>query len=110
MLRLGDPDPIYDIHLPLTYNDGNVIEEEKFTLTRDELVDRFGGMTSTPPGFPLVGYWYSPLGVVVEDNIVIWRVVSPEDDDIFFHEYQQMLEKRFIQDKVYIIKTQGEAL
>ncbi len=110
MLKLVDPDPIYDIHLPLTYNNGNVIEEEKFTITRDELVTRFGGMTSTPPGFPLLGYWYSPQGVVVEDNIVVWRIVTPVDDDIFFNEYQQRLKKRFIQDTIFILKTQGEAL
>ncbi|MFC2011027.1 hypothetical protein ACFLUR_01900 [Chloroflexota bacterium] len=109
MLRLGNPDPIYEIYLPLTYNDGSLIEEEKFSLTRNELVGRFGGLTNTPPGLPLQGWWHSPQGVV-EDNIVIWRVVTPDDDDIFLREYQRTLEQRFIQDKVYIVKTQGEAL
>lgn len=106
---MDSADPIYEIYLPLTYNDGSIIEDEKFRLTRDELVDRFGGLTNTPPGFPLQGWWHSPQGVVA-DNIVIWRVVTQDDDDVFFLEYQQMLEQRFIQKKVYIVKTQGEAL
>ncbi len=106
---MDSTDPIYEIYLPLTYNDGNIIEDGKFSLTRGELIDRFGGLTSTPPGFPLLGWWHSPQGVM-EDTLVMWRVVTQDDDDVFFHEYQQVLEQRFIQKKVYIVKTQGEAL
>src|SRR6266404_2531806 len=35
----------YEILLPLNYNDGAVIEAEKFDQTADELSDRFGGVT-----------------------------------------------------------------
>ena len=109
MLRLRDPDPIYEIYLPLNYNDGNPIEEEKYSLTRGELIDRFGGLTSTPPGFPLLGWWHSPQGVMEDKNVML-RVVTQNDDDVFFLEYQQMLKRRFIQEKIYIVKTPGEAL
>ncbi len=102
-------DPIYEIYLPLSYNDGSIVEKEKFNLTRDELIERFGGLTSTPPGFPLLGWWHSPQGVM-EDNIVMWRVVTENDDDVFFLEYKQMLKRRFIQEEVFIVKTLGEAL
>ena len=35
----------FEILLPLNYNDGAEIEEEKFDRTAEELCDRFGGVT-----------------------------------------------------------------
>ncbi len=32
----------YDIHLPLSYSDGEPIEQEKISRVRDELVNAFG--------------------------------------------------------------------
>ena len=33
------------IHLPLYYNDGTEVEDEKFTQTIEELAEKFGGGT-----------------------------------------------------------------
>jgi len=109
MMRFDDTDPIYEIYLPLTYNDGKPIEKEKFGLTREELVDRFGGVTSTPPGFPLEGWWHSPHGVV-RDDIMIWTVVTQIDDDLFFLKYKETLKQRFIQEDIQLMKILGDAL
>ncbi len=35
----------FEILLPLNYNDGRLIEPEKFDRTAEELCDRFGGVT-----------------------------------------------------------------
>ncbi|SRR6266536_3377889 len=35
----------YEIHLPLSYNDGQPIEQEKIRSVRDELVKVFGSFT-----------------------------------------------------------------
>ena len=35
----------YEILLPLNYNDGSLIEPEKFDETAEELCERFGGET-----------------------------------------------------------------
>jgi hypothetical protein len=35
----------FEILLPLTYNDGTLIEAEKFDQTAEELCNRFGGVT-----------------------------------------------------------------
>jgi hypothetical protein len=35
----------FEILLPLNYNDGTLIEPEKFDQTREELSERFGGIT-----------------------------------------------------------------
>jgi len=109
MNRFYEADPIYEIYLPLRYSDGHPIEEEKFGLTREELVGRFGGLTSTPPGFPLEGWWRSLHGVV-RDDIAIWTVVTQVDDDLFFLEYKETLKQRFIQEDIFLVKVPGETL
>ena len=35
----------YEILLPLMYNDGTVIEKEKFDQTNEELLSEFGAVT-----------------------------------------------------------------
>ena len=35
----------YTIYLPLEYNDGTKIEEEKFNKTTEEIVEKFGALT-----------------------------------------------------------------
>lgn len=35
----------YEIHLPLSYSDGDMIEEEKIRCVREEIVDVFGSFT-----------------------------------------------------------------
>ncbi|MBA7660658.1 hypothetical protein ES703_68662 [subsurface metagenome] len=109
MKRLGETDPLYQLYLPLTYNDGSPIEEGKFNMTRQELVTRFGGLTTTPPGFPLQGWWQS-AGAVVRDDIVVWTVVTQGDENGFFQTFKQLLRERFAQEEIYIVKIPAEAL
>ena len=53
------PRPIrgIDIYLPLDYNDGRPIEESKYLALQQELLERFGGVTSVQRQFPLQGLW-----------------------------------------------------
>jgi hypothetical protein len=109
MQRSDETDPLYELYLPLTYNNGRQIEAEKFDLTRRELVDRFDGLTSTPPGFPLQGWWRA-AGTVVRDNIVIWTVLTQGDENGFFRNYKEVLKQRLDQKEILIIKIPAEAL
>ena len=43
----------YEIYLPLQYNDGTWIEEEKYNHVHQRLFDRFGGVTHIMRDFPL---------------------------------------------------------
>ncbi|MCL5062820.1 MAG: hypothetical protein M0Z70_10135 [Nitrospiraceae bacterium] len=45
----------YEILLPLLYNDGQKIEKEKFLITNEELVNRFGAATTDSTR--IVGRW-----------------------------------------------------
>jgi hypothetical protein len=45
----------FEILLPLTYNDGTLIEPDKFDQTAEDLCDRFGGVTQDT--VRLTGTW-----------------------------------------------------
>lgn len=109
MSWLREADPLYQLYLPLTYNDGRPIEEAKFDMTRQELVGRFGGLTNTPPGFPLQGWWQS-AGTVVRDDIVVWTVLTQGNENGYFHTYRDVLRERFAQEEIFIVKIPAEAL
>ena len=48
-----------EIYLPLDYNDGQPIPESKYISLQQELLNRFGGVTSVQRQFPLQGVWQS---------------------------------------------------
>jgi hypothetical protein len=46
-----------DLYLPLDYNDGEPIPESKYVALQQDLLRRFGGVTSVQREFPLQGVW-----------------------------------------------------
>ena len=66
----------FEIYLPLEYNDGRPIEETKFSGLEDELLDRFGGVTSIQRSFPLRGLWRSERTEVFQDRVVVFTVID----------------------------------
>lgn len=86
----------YEILLPIRYNDGALVEAEKFDLVIEELSDRFGGVTFQPEH--LRGVWLHEGQKFDEANV---RVVvdvedSPEAAE-FFGRYKKLLKERFRQ-------------
>ena len=71
------PRPIrsIDIYPPLDYNDGRAIEESKFVGLQQQLLTRFGGVTSTHRAFPLQGLWKSEERVF-QDRVVVLNVMD----------------------------------
>lgn len=71
------PRPIrsVEIYLPLDYNDGQPVEEAKFVSLQRELVQRFGGATSTHRQFPLQGWWQAE-GSLYQDRVVVFTVMD----------------------------------
>lgn len=47
----------YDFYLPLAFNNGRAIPEERFDVVEKQLLTRFGGVTSQHREFPLRGMW-----------------------------------------------------
>ena len=102
-------DPLYKLYLPLAYNNGVSIEEDKFIQTRNDLLRKFPGLSVTPPDAPITGYWQSD-GIMYTDQNITIEILTPDDEDDFFSQYKQTLRKRFRQEEIHIQKTAAEQL
>ena len=94
----------YDIYLPLRYNDGRQIEDEKFDQVDDILYERFGGLTTVLREFPLRGLW-SGESEAYRDLIVIYATIDFEPSESttqFFEEYKEVLKSQFQQEDILI--------
>jgi hypothetical protein len=95
-----------EIYLPLDYNDGRPIPERKFVSLQQELLARFGGVTSTQRQFPLQGLWQS-AGAVYQDRVVVFdamdfRAQTPLETLRYLERLQARLKKKFDQLEVLI--------
>ena len=68
----------YKIYLPLKYNDGKDIEEEKLREIKTELVDAFGAITVSSLSSPYQGRWKYG-GVEYIDDIIKIEIVATND-------------------------------
>jgi hypothetical protein len=64
-----------EIFLPLDYNDGRPIPESKYVSLQQELLSRFGGVTSMQRQFPLQGVWQSATSTY-HDRVVVFTVMD----------------------------------
>lgn len=64
-----------EIFLPLDYNDGRPITEQKYLALQQELLNRFGGVTSVQRQFPLQGVWQAG-GKTYQDRVVVLTVMD----------------------------------
>jgi hypothetical protein len=64
-----------EVFLPLDYNDGRPIPASKFTAVQEELLARFGGVTSMQRQFPLQGIWKSGDDIY-HDRVVVFSVMD----------------------------------
>src|SRR5438132_9995625 len=64
-----------EVYLPLDYNDGRPIPVRKYVSLQQELLDRFGGVTSVQRQFPLQGVWQSGEDVY-HDRVVVFSVMD----------------------------------
>ena len=93
----------YEILVPLRYNDGSPVEQEKFTQTQEELLHQFSGLTVE--FVPVVGYWTGLAMAVVEDELVRLAVDVPDtpENRRFFVEWKGKLKERFRQLDIWIV-------
>lgn len=69
--------------------------------TRQELTERFGGLTAYMRA-PAAGVWTSPDGHVEEDSVVMIEVLSDEFDVAWWRSYAEVLKDRFRQQTIHI--------
>jgi hypothetical protein len=101
-----------DVFLPLDYNDGTPIPEATFTALQRELLNRFGGVTSTQRQFPLQGIWQTGAEVYY-DRVVVFSVIDFRDETEleclrYLQRLKGRLKKKF--DQLEILITVAELL
>jgi hypothetical protein len=99
----------FEIHLPLRHNDGRPVDDDKLNQTREELVQRFDGLSVQPQS--IAGMWVRE-GVRFEDVSV--RLTVDVEDSLesrqFFLELKRVLLQRFEQIEIYIASYPVEIL
>ena len=92
---------LVEIFIPTNDNDGRAFPAELFSSVRQELVDRFGGMTAFTRE-PVEGLWDTPEGGKRHDTLIIYEVMVQKVDRSWWEAYKSDLEKRFAQDELVI--------
>jgi hypothetical protein len=81
--------------LPLYNNSRMRFEQELYSEVRNELMDRFGGITAYTRA-PVHGLWHDSEQVV-RDDLIIYEIMVKELDKNWWCEYRNVLENRFQQ-------------
>jgi hypothetical protein len=95
--------------LPLRDNEGNPFPREMLDGVRNQLTERFGGVTAHLRA-PAAGAWKNDEGDVDRDDVVIVEVVADDLDRAWWAAYRKTLESRFRQDEILIRATAIERL
>jgi hypothetical protein len=94
--------------LPLRKNDGSPQPGALFGEVRDELMERFGGLTSFSRA-PAEGLWDSGDSVD-RDQVIVLEVMADELERDWWRDYRAQLEPRFVQDEIMIRASVVERL
>ena len=89
--------------LPLCDNEGHPFPQSMYLKIRDELSEKFGGIT-TYVRSPAEGLWKEGQCCAVRDEIVIYEVMAKELDRKWWKEFREQLEVLFRQESI-IIRT-----
>lgn len=92
----------YEILVPIRYNDGSPVEEEKFVQTRRELVETFGALTTQPE--PFQGWW-THGGEIFEDRSLrfVVDVDATPANRAYRATFKEVLKTRFHQIDIWMI-------
>ncbi|TMJ11304.1 MAG: hypothetical protein E6G94_16300 [Alphaproteobacteria bacterium] len=99
---------VVEILLPLAGNDGRRFDRALFAKVREELIERFGGLTAYTRS-PAEGVWDEGSGTS-RDEIVIFEVMADRLERYWWTEYRKELERRFEQDEIVVRSREVERL
>jgi hypothetical protein len=94
--------------LPLFDNEGRAFGRQAYDGVRDELAERFGGVTAFRSS-PAEGVWREG-GEVSRDAVVVYEVMVDELERDWWSAYRARLEARFRQEKLIARATPIEQL
>ena len=85
--------------LPLFAETGRKISEKEFARVRDELTQRYGGVTAYSHA-PATGLWKRASGKIDRDTMILVEVIVKHFDRAEWRVYRKELEKRFAQKRL----------
>ena len=100
---------LVQILLPLYDNERKLFPQDAYERVRDELTERFGGLTSYVQS-PAKGLWRETGSATVHDDIVIYEVMAEQLDRDWWHGYRSELSARFRQELLIVRVRQIELL
>lgn len=90
---------LMQIFIPTRDNEGNPFEESRFTDLREELTNRFRGVTIYART-PVQGIWRRSEDSFQTDQMVIYEVIFDELEMPYWKRLKLSLEKSFSQEKI----------
>lgn len=105
------PTPLHLIQLllPLYDNVGTPFPSRDYARIRDELTERFGGVTAYLQS-PAEGLWRESPAQTVRDEIVIYEVMTAQLDRAWWEDYRRELTRRFRQELLIVRASRIELL
>lgn len=100
---------LIQILLPLYDNEGKPFTQDEFLKVRDELSERFGGIT-TYMRSPARGLWKETKDTTVHDDIVIYEVMTDSLDRAWWKRYRKQLTASFRQALLIVRASEVELL
>ena len=100
---------LIQILLPLYDNLGNPFPYEEYNRLRDELSERFGGIT-TYMRSPARGLWKETSTSTISDDIVIFEIMCQELDREWWGAYRSELAASFRQEVLIVRVSEVELL
>ncbi|TGU71128.1 hypothetical protein E4633_12320 [Geomonas terrae] len=100
---------LIQILLPLYDNEGQPFTQDEFLKIRDELSERFGGIT-TYMRSPARGLWKETKETTVQDDIVIYEVMTETLDRAWWTKYRKQLTAAFRQALLIVRVSEVELL
>ena len=87
--------------LPTRSREGSAFPDDLMRRTREELVERFGGLTAYTRA-PATGVWTSSEGGVEVDSVVMIEVLSQDFEKAWWRSYAETLKERFRQESIHV--------
>jgi hypothetical protein len=97
---------LIEILLPLAYNDGSPIGDDVLSDIRQQLVDRFGGLTAFTRS-PAEGVWTSEAGAQ-HDDVVVLELMAPVLDRPWWRAWRKRIETLLDQEEIVVRATRIE--
>jgi len=100
---------LIEIFVPLADNDGSRFPQDYHERVRQELADRFGGVTAYPRA-PASGLWKLSPSETQQDDLVVYEVMAETLDEAWWADYRRQLESVFRQEKLLVRAQQVNLL